>query len=221
MPSNSSVLALFSPKPPVETTAPKSDRGSEVDFHDFLSNATDQVERTKKPNSGNSTKNNKRDEIGNREKIKPKIKNSKEKPVVAQDKPVIKEKLKTKGNEYAETVTKIGNIKVTEAETTSTDSALKQNIALSSKLKELGIKQDEFEALLEYLGFNGEVGFESILQALIQNLNQSSFTGGKDTDSISKIKLLAQLQNNEGKITNSTQSELLAQLQNNEGKFTK
>ena len=67
MPSNSSVLALFSPKPPVEPTEPKVDRRSEVDFHDFLSNATDQVERSKKPSSGNSTKNNKRDEIGNRE----------------------------------------------------------------------------------------------------------------------------------------------------------
>ena len=73
------------------------------DFNDFLSNATHQVERAQKPKQVSSKKNNKRDEIGNREKIKPKIKNGKEKPVVAQDKPVIKEKLKTKGNEYAET----------------------------------------------------------------------------------------------------------------------
>ena len=110
MPSNSSVLALFSPKPPVEPTEPKVDRRSEVDFNDFLNNATDQAERSAKPSSGNSTKNNKRDEIGNREKIKPKIKNSKEKPIEAKEKPVIKEKLKTKDNKYAETATKIENL---------------------------------------------------------------------------------------------------------------
>ena len=59
MPSNSSVLALFSPKPPVEPTESKLDRRSEVDFNDFLNNATDQAERSAKPSSGNSTKNNK------------------------------------------------------------------------------------------------------------------------------------------------------------------
>ena len=191
MPSNSSVLALFSPKPPVEPTEPKADRRSETDFNDFLNKATHHVERAQKPNQANSTKNHKQDDIGNREKIKPKIKNNKDKPSTDQEKPVIKEKLKTKDNKYVETATKIGNTTVTETETTSTDSALKQNVSLAAKLKELGIKQDEFEALLEYLGFNNEVGFESILKALIQNLNQNNFTEGKDTDSLSQIKFFA------------------------------
>ena len=217
MPSNSSVLALFSPKPPVEPTEPKVDRRSEVDFNDFLSNATHQVERSPKPSPGNSTKNNKRDEIGNREKIKPKIKNGKEKPVATKDKPVIKEKLKTKDNEYAKTATKIENTTVTKTETTATDSALKQNDTPITKLKELGIKQDEFEALLEYLGLNGEVSFESLLKALTQNINQNSLTAGKDIDSFSQNKLLAQLLKNEGENTNITQNKLLAQLLKNEG----
>ena len=39
MQSNSSVLALFSPQPAVEPTAPKADHGSDSDFNDFLSNA--------------------------------------------------------------------------------------------------------------------------------------------------------------------------------------
>ena len=220
MPSNSSVLALFSPKPPVEPTEPKVDRRSEVDFNDFLSNATDQAERSAKPSSGNSTKNNKRDEIGNREKIKPKIKNSKEKPIEAKEKPVIKEKLKAKDNEYAETATKIENSTVTKTETPLKDSALKQNDTLTSKLKELGIKQDEFEALLEYLGLNGAVSFESLLKTLTQNLNQNSLTAGKDIGSLSQNKLLAQLLKNEGENTNITQNKLLAQLLKNEGEST-
>ena len=219
MPSNSSVLALFSPKPPVEPTEPKVDRRSEVDFNDFLSNATDQAERSAKPSSGNSTKNNKRDEIGNREKIKPKIKNSKEKSIEAKDKPVIKEKLKAKENEYAETATKIENSTVTKTETPLKDSALKQNDTLTSKLKELGIKQDEFEALLEYLGLNGEVSFESLLKTLTQNLNQNSLTAGKDIDSLSQNKLLAQLLKNEGENTNIAQNKLLAQLLKNENEI--
>ena len=220
MPSNSSVLALFSPKPPVEPTEPKLDRRSEVDFNDFLSNATDQAERSAKPSSGNSTKNNKRDEIGNREKIKPKIKNSKEKSIEAKDKPVIKEKLKAKENEYAETATKIENSTVTKTETPLKDSALKQNDTLTSKLKELGIKQDEFEALLEYLGLNGAVSFESLLKTLTQNLNQNSLTAGKDIGSLSQNKLLAQLLKNEGENTNIAQNKLLAQLLKNEGEST-
>ena len=220
MPSNSSVLALFSPKPPVEPTEPKVDRRSEVDFNDFLSNATDQAERSAKPSSGNSTKNNKRDEIGNREKIKPKIKNSKEKSIEAKDKPVIKEKLKAKENEYAETATKIENSTVTKTETPLKDSALKQNDTLTSKLKELGIKQDEFEALLEYLGLNGEVSFESLLKTLTQNLNQNSHTAGKDIGVLSQTKLLAQLLKNEGENTNIAQNKLLAQLLKNEGEST-
>ena len=219
MPSNSSVLALFSPKPPLEPTEPKVDRRSEVDFNDFLSNATDQAERSAKPSSGNSKKNNKRDEIGNREKIKPKIKNSKEKSIEAKDKPVIKEKLKAKENEYTETATKIENSTVTKTETPLKDSALKQNDTLTSKLKELGIKQDEFEALLEYLGLNGEVSFESLIKTLTQNLNQNSLTAGKDIGSLSQNKLLAQLLN-EGENTNITQNKLLAQLLKNEGEST-
>ena len=53
MPSNSSVLALFAPKPPVEPTEPKADRRSETDFNDFLNNATHHVERAQKPNQVN------------------------------------------------------------------------------------------------------------------------------------------------------------------------
>ena len=58
MPSNPSVLALFSPQPPVEPTTPKPDYGNDSSFNDYLSNATNQVDQAQKTSSGDSAQNN-------------------------------------------------------------------------------------------------------------------------------------------------------------------
>ena len=106
MPGNSSVLALFSPQPPVEPTAPKADRASDNDFNDFLNNATDQVEKTQKPSPGNSANNNNETEVGTTSK--PKIKNNTDKP-------------ETDDGKYQETATAIGNEPITPAHTGTKD----------------------------------------------------------------------------------------------------
>jgi flagellar hook-length control protein FliK len=187
MPGNSSVLALFSPQPPVEPTAPKADRGSDSDFNDFLSNATDQVEKTQKPSPGDSANNNNETEVG--KMSKPKIKNKNDKP-------------ETDDGKYQETAAAIGNEPITQTETVTKDSILKENAAFTAKLKELGIDQEQFEALLEHLGLKGDVNFDSLLQSLTQGLNQNGITVGKDIDSLSQGELLARLQQHEGEAIN-------------------
>ena len=102
MPGNSSVLALFSPQPPVEPTAPKADRGSDSDFNDFLSNATDQVDKTQKSSPGDSANNNNETEVG--KTSKPKIKNN-------------TDKAETDDGKYQETATAIGNEPITQTDT--------------------------------------------------------------------------------------------------------
>ncbi len=187
MPGNSSVLALFSPQPPVEPTAPKADRGSDSDFNDFLSNATAQVDKTQKSSPGDSANSNNETEVG--KMSKPKIKNNTDKPEADDGK-------------YQETATAIGNEPTTKAETVTKDSILEQNAAFAAKLKELGIDQEQFEALLEHLGLKGEVNFDSLLQSLTQGLNQNGVTVGKDIDTLSQSELLARLQQHEGEAIN-------------------
>ena len=75
MPSNPSVLALFTPQTPVEQTTPKPDYRSDNDFNDYLSNAQDQVEQTQKVSSGGSSENSNQNEIKQAGKSKPNIKN--------------------------------------------------------------------------------------------------------------------------------------------------
>jgi flagellar hook-length control protein FliK len=187
MPGNSSVLALFSPQPPVEPTASKADRGSDSDFNDFLSNATDQVDKTQKPSSGDSSNNNSETEVG--KTAKPKMKSKNDKP-------------ETDDGKYQETASAIDNEPITQTETASKGSILEENAAFASKLKELGIDQEQFEALLEHLGLKGEVNFDSLLQSLTQGLNQNGITVGKDIDALSQSELLARLQKHEGEAIN-------------------
>jgi flagellar hook-length control protein FliK len=187
MPGNSSVLALFSPQPPVEPTAPKTDHGSDSDFNDFLSNATDQVEKTQKPSPGDSANNNNETEVG--KMSKPKIKNKTDKP-------------ETDDGKYQETAAAIGNEPIAQTETVTKNSILEENAAFAAKLKELGIDQEQFEALLEHLGLKGEVNFDSLLQSLTQGLNQNGITVGKDIDALSQSELLARLQQHEGEAIN-------------------
>ncbi len=189
MPSNSSVLALFSPQPPIEPTTPKPDFGSDSDFNDFLNNATDRVDQAQKANPGDSAQNNNQDQIGQAEKLKPKIKNN-------------NDKSETDSGKYEETTASIGNESVTPTNTVDKDTALEQSAAFSQKLKELGIEQEEFEALLEYLGLNGDVDFESLLQTLAQGLNQNVITVGEDIDALSESELIARLQQHEGEAIN-------------------
>ena len=187
MPGNSSVLALFSPQPPVEPTAPKADRGSDSNFNDFLNNATDQVEKTQKPSPGDSANNNNETEVGKMSKPKMKNKN---------------DKLETHDGKYQETATANENEPITQTEIVTKDSILEENGAFTMKLMELGIDQEQFEALLEHLGLNGEVNFDSLLQSLTQSLNQNRITVGKDIDSLPQSELLARLQQHEGEAIN-------------------
>jgi len=187
MPGNSSVLAVFSSQPPVEPTAPKADRGSDSDFNDFLSNATDRVEKTQKSNPGDSANNNNETEVGKTSKAK--IKNNTDKP-------------ETDDGKYQETAAAIGNEPVTRTDTVTKDSILEENAAFASKLKELGIDQEQFEALLEHLGLKGDVNIESLLQSLTQGLNQNGISVGKDIDALSQSELLARLQQHEGEALN-------------------
>ena len=199
MPGNSStVLALFSPQPPVEPTAPKADRASDSDFRDFLSNA--QVDRSEKTSPKDSANNNNETEIGQAEKSKPKIKNH--------DKP------EKDDARYQETAASIGNEPVTKTENVTRNSVLEDSAALAAKLKELGIEQEEFEALLEHLGlkgdlnFNslmqsltglkGDLNFNSLMQSLTQGLNQNGLAGGKNLDALTHGELVARLQQHEG-----------------------
>ena len=187
MPGNSSVLALFSPQPPVEPTAPKPDRGSDSNFNDFLNNATDQVEKTQKPSPGDSANNNNETEVGKMSKPKMKNKN---------------DKLETHDGKYQETATANENEPITQTEIVTKDSILEENGAFTMKLMELGIDQEQFEALLEHLGLNGEMNFDSLLQSLTQSLNQNRITVGKDIDSLPQSELLARLQQHEGEAIN-------------------
>ena len=187
MQGNSSVLALFSPQPPVEPTTPKADHGSDSDFNDFLSNATEQVDKTKKSSPGDSANNNNESEVG--KTTKPKIKNNTEKP-------------ETDDEKYQETAATIGNESITQTETVSKNSILDENSAFASKLKELGIDQAQFEALLEHLGLKSEGNFESLLQSLTQSLNQNEITVGKDIDALSQSELLERLLKHEGEAIN-------------------
>ena len=187
MPGNSSVLALFSPQPPVEPTAPKADRGSDSNFNDFLNNATDQVEKTQKPSPGDSANNNNENEVG--KMSKPKMKNKNDKP-------------ETDDGKYQETATAIGNEPITPAHTGTKDSILEENGAFVSKLNELGIDQAQFEALLEHLGLKADLNIDSLLQSLTQGLNQNGITVGKDIDALSQSELLARLQQHEGEAIN-------------------
>ena len=187
MQGNSSVLALFSPQPPVEPTAPKADRGSDSDFNDFLNNATDQVEKTQKSSPGDSANNNNETEVGKMSKSKMKNKN---------------DKSETDDGKYQQTATANENEPITQTETVTKDSILEENGAFTMKLMELGIDQEQFEALLEHLGLNGEVNFDSLLQSLTQSLNQNRITVGKDIDSLPQSELLARLQQHEGEAIN-------------------
>ena len=187
MPGNSSVLALFSPQPPVEPTAAKADRGSDSNFNDFLNNATDQVEKTKKPSPGDSANNNNETEVGKMSKPKMKNKN---------------DKLEMHDGKYQETATANENEPITQTEIVTKDSILEENGAFTMKLMELGIDQEQFEALLEHLGLNGEMNFDSLLQSLTQSLNQNRITVGKDIDSLPQSELLARLQQHEGEAIN-------------------
>jgi len=185
MPSNPSVLALYAPQPPVEPTTPKPDYGSDSDFNDYLSNATKQVDQTQKASSGDSAQNNNQNEIGQAEKSKPNIKNKNNKP-------------ETDSEKFETAAATTENKPITPANTDTNEMALEKSAAFATKLKELGIQQEEFEALLEYLGLNGNVDLESLLKNLTQGLKQNSLTLGQDIDGLSEKELIARLQKNEG-----------------------
>tara|TARA_B100001123_G_scaffold100209_1_gene115696 strand:- start:237 stop:1838 length:1602 start_codon:yes stop_codon:yes gene_type:complete len=185
MPSNPSVLALFAPQNPVEPITPKPDYGSDNDFDDYLSNATNQVDETQKASSGDSKQNNNQNEIGQAEKSKPNIKNKNNKP-------------KTDSEKYETASTAPANESITPGNSETKEMALEKSATFVTKLKELGIQQEEFEALLEYFGLNSNVDLESLLKNLTQSLNQNSFILEQDIDGLSEKELIARLQQQEG-----------------------
>ena len=188
MPSNPSVLALFTPQPPIEPNTPKPDYGSDSDFNDYLSNATNQVNQTQKSSSGDSAKNNNQNDIDQAEKSKT-IKHKNNKPETYSDK-------------YEAAPNAIENKPITPEKTETKEITLENNAEFATKLKELGIQQEEFEALLEYFGLNKNVGFKSLLKNLTQGLNQNSLTLGQDIDGLSENELIARLQQKEGEAIN-------------------
>ena len=97
--------------------------------------------------------------MGQAEKSKPNIKNKNNKP-------------KTDSEKYETASTAPANESITPAKTETKESTLEKSAAFSTKLKELGIQQEEFEALLEYLRLNGNVDLESLLKNLTQGLSQ-------------------------------------------------
>jgi flagellar hook-length control protein FliK len=187
MQGNTSVLALFSPQPPVEPNIPKADHGSDSDFNDFLSKATEQVDKTKKSSSEDSANNNNEPEVG--KTTKPKVKKN-------------TENTETDDGKYQESAGSIGHDSITQTETITKNSILEENTAFASKLKELGIDQAQFETFLDHLGLNSEVNFESLLQSFTQSLNQNGITVGKNIDALSHSQLLERLQKHEGQAIN-------------------
>ena len=189
MPSNPSVLALFANQSPVEPTTPKPDYGSDNDFDDYLNNATNQVDEAQKASSGDSAKNNNENEIGQAEKPKSNIKNKNNKP-------------KTDSEKYETASTAPENESITPGNSETKEMAFEKSATFATKLKKLGIQQEEFEALLEYLGLNGNVDSESLLKNLTQGLNQNSFILEQDIDGLSEKELIARLQQKEGEAIN-------------------
>jgi flagellar hook-length control protein FliK len=181
MPSNA--LAVFAPKAPVEPTAPTQDRGIDngSDFKDFMDNAAQKVDSPQKSSEENSAQNQNDNNTG---KIKSKTKSNTQKEDSADQQEVYASK---------------ENQPNTATETVSKDSLVEDTEVLAAQLNDLDINQDQFEALLDLLGLNGDADIDTLLQSLAQalNLNQTGF--GNEANS---TDLIANIQRNKGEAVN-------------------
>jgi flagellar hook-length control protein FliK len=179
MPSNT--LAVFAPKAPIEPTAPSQDRLNDngSDFKDFMDTAEHKVNEAQKPSEENSPKNQNDDNV---RKTQTKTKSRTEESSDRQDVSASQE-----------------NQPQSATETVSKDSLVEDTQALAAQLNDLDINQDQFEALLDLLGLNGDTDVDTLLQSLTQALNLNQTGSGNGTN---PADLIANLQQNKGEAVN-------------------
>lgn len=182
MPANA--LAIFAAKAPVEPTAPTQDPIGDdgSDFKNFMDTAVHKTDKAQKPSKEDSPQNQNDTQSKNTQSHSTKTEphadensNYKEVPASTNDKP----------QSTTETVTK--------------ESLIEDAGVLAAQLQKLDINQDQFEALLDLLGLNGEADLDALLQSLSQALNLTQKDAG---EKISPADLLGKLQQNKGEAVN-------------------
>ena len=173
-------LAIFAVKPPVEPTAPNHDLigDDSSDFKNFMDTAVHKTDTAQKPSKENSPQNQNDTQTGKTQSQKPKTKpkdeensNYQEVSVSSQDKPQ------------------------TKPETVSKESLIEDTEVLSAQLQELDINQDQFEALLDLLGLNGDADMDDLLQTLSQALNLAQENAVEKTGA---VDITNRIQQNKG-----------------------
>ncbi|MBT3367282.1 MAG: hypothetical protein HN472_05270 [Nitrospina sp.] len=179
MPGNT--LAVFAAKAPIEPTAPNQDQANDngSDFKDFMDTATHKVDSPQKPSKEDAPQNQ---NDSNARKTQGKS--------------------KTRANEnreHQEVSASKENQTEPASEPVNKDSLIEDTEALATQLQNLDINQDQFEALLDLLGLNGDTDIDTLLQSLTQALNLSQQGTG---DKTSPADLIANLQQNKGEAVN-------------------
>lgn len=165
MPGNA--LAVFAAKAPVEPTAPTQDWGNDngSDFKDYMDTAVHKVDAPQKPSKEDSPQNQNDNNTGKTQS---------------------KTKTRTEDrSDHQEVSASKENQPQSATETVSKDSLIEDTEVLSAQLHELDINEDQFEALLDLLGLNGDADLDALLQSLVQALNlnpNGSFVKTSPTD---------------------------------------
>ncbi|MZG30716.1 MAG: flagellar hook-length control protein FliK [Nitrospinae bacterium] len=181
-------LAIFAVKPPVEPTGPNQDLigDDSSDFKNFMDTAVHKTDTAQKPSKENSPQNQNDTQTGKTQSQKPKTEpkdeensNYQEVSVSSQDKPQ------------------------TKLERVSKESLIEDTEVLSAQLQELDINQDQFEALLDLLGLNGDADMDDLLETLSQALNMAQENAVEKTqeNAVKKtgvVDLLNRIQQNKG-----------------------
>ncbi|MZH46977.1 MAG: hypothetical protein F3739_08145 [Nitrospinae bacterium] len=173
-------LAIFAVKPPVEPTGPNQDLigDDSSDFKNFMDTAVHKTDTAQKPSKENSPQNQNDTQTGKTQSQKPKTEpkdeensNYQEVSVSSQDKPQ------------------------TKPERVSKESLIEDTEVLSAQLQELDINQDQFEALLDLLGLNGDADMDDLLQTLSQALNLAQENAVEKTGA---VDITNRIQQNKG-----------------------
>ncbi len=177
---STNTLAIFAAKAPVEPTPPSQDRTSDdgSDFKDFMDTAvhkTDTAQKTSKENSPQNQNGTQAEKTQSH---------------------------KTKAEPHAEENSNYQEVSVStdDKPQSTTESVTKESLTedtgvLAAQLRELNINQDEFEALLDLLGLNGDADMDALLQSLSQALNFSQKGAG---EKINPADLLGRIQHTKG-----------------------
>ncbi|MBT5633009.1 MAG: hypothetical protein HOJ13_09800 [Nitrospina sp.] len=179
MPGNT--LAVFAAKAPIEPTAPNQDQANDngSDFKDFMDTATHKVDSPQKPSKEDSPQNqNDNNAKKGQAKSKTRTNENREQQEVSASK-------ENQPQSAPEPVTK--------------DSLIEDTEALATQLQNLDINQDQFEALLDLLGLNGDTDIDTLLQSFSQALNLSQQGSGDKTGA---ADLIANIQQNKGEAVN-------------------